>query len=99
MKVSDFDYHLPKRLIADFPTPVRSESRLLCLNPESGQTKHKVFNEITDLINPGDLLVFNDTRVIPARLFGQKESGGRFEALIERMRGGNQALAQIKLSK
>ncbi|MFT4748733.1 MAG: S-adenosylmethionine:tRNA ribosyltransferase-isomerase [Pseudohongiellaceae bacterium] len=99
MKVSDFDYHLPKRLIADFPTPVRSESRLLCLNPESGQTKHKVFNEITDLINPGDLLVFNDTRVIPARLFGQKESGGRFEALIERMRGDNQALAQIKLSK
>lgn len=99
MKVSEFDYHLPKRLIADFPTAVRSESRMLCLNADSGATSHKVFNEITNLLNPGDLLVFNDTRVIPARLFGRKESGGQFEALIERMRGDNQALMQIKLSK
>lgn len=99
MKVSEFDYHLPKRLIADFPTAVRSESRLLCLNAKSGKTSHKVFNEITKLLNPGDLLVFNDTRVIPARLFGRKESGGQFEALIERMRGDNQALMQIKVSK
>lgn len=69
------------------------------MNSQSGFTSHKVFNEITSLLNPGDLLVFNDTRVIPARLFGHKESGGAFEALIERMRGDNQALAQIKLSK
>lgn len=99
MKVSDFDYHLPKRLIAEFPTAVRSESKLLCMNADTGETENRVFKDIASLLKAGDLLVFNDTRVIPARLYGQKESGGRFEALIERMRGDNQALAQLKLSK
>jgi S-adenosylmethionine:tRNA ribosyltransferase-isomerase len=99
MKVSDFDYHLPSRLIAHYPAETRSSSKLLHLDRETGALQHYVFNQLLDLINPDDLLIFNDTKVIPARLFGRKDSGGRFEALIERVADGNQLITQIKLSK
>ena len=99
MKVSDFEYHLPSRLIAHYPAESRSDSKLLQLDVPTGALHHHVFKELVDLLNPGDLLVFNDTKVIPARLFGRKESGGRFEALIERVADGNQLITQIKLSK
>jgi len=99
MKVSDFEYHLPSRLIAHYPAESRSGSKLLHLDVPTGAIEHKVFKDLVELINPGDLLVFNDTKVIPARLFGRKESGGSFEALIERVADGNQLITQIKLSK
>lgn len=99
MKVSDFEYHLPPRLIAHYPAESRSESRLLHLDMTNGALRHHVFKQLIDLVNPGDLLIFNDTKVIPARLFGHKESGGRFEALIERVVDDNQLITQIKLSK
>jgi S-adenosylmethionine:tRNA ribosyltransferase-isomerase len=99
MKVSDFEYHLPSRLIAHYPAESRSGSKLLHLDLSAGALQHYVFKQLVDLLNPGDLLIFNDTKVIPARLFGRKESGGRFEALIERVADGNQLITQIKLSK
>ncbi len=99
MKVSDFDYHLPSRLIAHYPAETRSSSKLLHLDAQTGALQHYVFSQLLDLINPLDLLIFNDTKVIPARLFGRKDSGGRFEALIERVADGNQLVTQIKLSK
>jgi S-adenosylmethionine:tRNA ribosyltransferase-isomerase len=72
---------------------------LLHLDVPTGSLQHYVFKQLVDLLNQGDLLIFNDTKVIPARLFGRKESGGRFEALIERVADGNELITQIKLSK
>ena len=83
MKVSDFHYDLPDELIARYPLEQRSASRLLTLDGPTGATAHRQFRDLLDLVNPGDLLVFNNTRVIPARLFGQKETGGRLEILGE----------------
>jgi len=97
MKTSDFHFDLPDELIARYPQAVRSSSRLLCL--QDGQLEHKVFTDILELIQPGDLMVFNNTRVIPARLFGQKESGGKLEALIERVTSDSTALSHIKCSR
>jgi S-adenosylmethionine:tRNA ribosyltransferase-isomerase len=94
-----FAYHLPEELIAFAPAVERSTSRLLCLDGSSGALAHRQFNELTGLLNPGDLLVFNNTRVIPARLFGHKASGGKVEILIERLLPGGEALAQLRASK
>ncbi len=99
MKVSDFDYHLPSRLIAHHPAETRSSSKLLHLDANTGGLQHRVFHELVSLLNPNDLLIFNDTKVIPARLFGCKESGGKFEALIERVVDNNELITQLRLSK
>ena len=99
MKRSDFSYHLPPELIAQHPLPERSASRLLCLDGETGQILHKQFHQLTELLSPGDLLVFNNTRVIPARLWGRKETGGRLEILVERITGEYTALVHIRCSK
>src|SRR5690242_7957264 len=93
MRLDDFDYDLPPELIARFPLPERSQSRLLCLDG------HRQFKDVVDLIHPGDLLVFNDTKVIPARLLGHKTTGGQVEVLVERILHHNQMLAMLKVSK
>ena len=99
MKKSDFHYDLPPELIAQAPLAERSASRLLVVPPAPAPLQDRHFRDLLDLLAPGDLLVFNDTRVIPARLFGQKATGGRVEILIERLLGGNQARAQLGVSK
>jgi S-adenosylmethionine:tRNA ribosyltransferase-isomerase len=96
MKTSDFDYPFDENLIALEPLAERSASRLLCLNKNTGQITHKKFTDILDFINPNDLLVFNDTKVIPARLNGTKHSGGYMNMLIERVMSDTHALAQMK---
>jgi S-adenosylmethionine:tRNA ribosyltransferase-isomerase len=99
MQLSDFDYQLPDDLIARYPAEIRSASRLLCLDRHSGVVSHHVFRQIVEMINPGDLLIFNDTRVLAARLFGHKATGGRVEVLVERLMPDSQALVQIRASK
>jgi len=99
MKLSDFSFTLPEHLIAKYPTPDRTASRLLHLNGTTGDVNHKQFQQMLDLVEPGDLLVFNNTRVIPARLLGQKASGGKVEVLIERIVDDNNALAHVRASK
>ena len=96
---SDFHFDLPEELIAQQPPEKRGDSRLLCLDKDSGEYRDQVFADLPDLIHPGDLLVFNNTRVIPARLFGQKETGGKVEILIERLLSDTRALTQIRASK
>jgi S-adenosylmethionine:tRNA ribosyltransferase-isomerase len=97
MQTRDFDYHLPERLIAQYPLPQRSASRLLQLGPEG--VSERVFGDLVGLLQPGDLLVFNDTRVIPARLHGYKASGGRVEILVERLLDEHRVLAHVRASK
>ena len=99
MKLSDFHFVLPEELIARYPTEKRSSSRLLQLNGNSGEITHKQFTDIVELIDEGDLLIFNNTRVIPARLLGQKESGGKVEVLIERVLDEHRVLAHVRASK
>lgn len=99
MQLSDFTYFLPDELIAHYPMEQRSQSRLLGLNAESGEIVHQRFTDLIDHLTADDLLVFNDTRVIPARLFGRKRSGGKVEVMIERMLENNCMLAQIRASK
>ena len=99
MKVADFSFELPNELIARYPNAERSASRLLTLNGNSGEINHKQFTDIVDLLAAGDLLVFNDTRVIPARMFGQKESGGKLEVLVERILDEKRFLAHVRCSK
>src|SRR5690606_37548369 len=99
LRESDFHYHLPAELIAQAPLPERSASRLLLVPPAPAPFADHVVRDLPALLEPGDLLVFNDTRVIPARLHGQKDSGGRVEILIERMLPGNEARAQVGASK
>ncbi|OAA91864.1 tRNA preQ1(34) S-adenosylmethionine ribosyltransferase-isomerase QueA [Clostridium ljungdahlii] len=83
MKVTDFDFYLPEELIAQHPLMQRDEARLMVLDKETGDIEHKVFKDILDYLNPGDCLVLNDTRVLPARLIGAKEgSGGKMEILL-----------------
>ena len=79
MHISEFDYQLPSELIAQRPLAQRSASRLLCLNKKTGEIEHRKFSDILNFLSANDLLVFNDTKVIPARLFGQKLSGGKVE--------------------
>lgn len=99
MKVSDFQYDLPGELIAQQPLPERSASRLLCMSRATGEYRDAMFTDLPELLEPGDLLVFNDTRVIPARLFTRKETGGRVEVLVERLTGERAALVQLRASK
>ena len=99
MKKSDFHYDLPPGLIAQAPLPERSASRLLVAPPAPAPFSDMGIRDLPQLLQPGDLLVFNDTRVIPARLFGTKATGGRVEILIERLLPGNEARAQIGASK
>jgi len=82
MKLSDFYYNLPKELIAQYPAQKRDESRLLVLRKDTGTIEHRIFKEIVEYLNPGDLLVLNNTKVLPARLMGRKETGGKVEALV-----------------
>lgn len=99
MQLSDFQYDLPSELIARYPLDKRSASRLLCLDGNNGNLKHGQFKDLIDLILPNDLLVFNNTRVIAARLMGKKESGGRIELLVERILDDHSILAHIRASK
>lgn len=99
MKKSDFHFELPEALIAQAPLPERSASRLLVVPPGDAPFADRHVRDLPEFLQPGDLLVFNDTRVIPARLFGQKESGGRVEILIERLLPDNAARAQVGASK
>ena len=99
MKKSDFNYPLPDALIAQKPLAERDASRLLCMNRDTGQLADRQFSGFIDLIEKRDLLVFNDTKVIPARLFGKKQSGGKVEILIERILDENHAIAHVRASK
>ncbi|MCZ6717430.1 MAG: S-adenosylmethionine:tRNA ribosyltransferase-isomerase, partial [Gammaproteobacteria bacterium] len=99
MQLADFDYDLPQSLIAQEPPDRRGASRLLCLDGANGELLDRLFSDIRDLLRQGDLLVLNDTRVIPARLTGQKESGGRCEVLVERIIDTDRATAQVRASK
>jgi S-adenosylmethionine:tRNA ribosyltransferase-isomerase len=97
MNISDFDYTLPEELIAHYPAKERTASRLLVLNGQ--ETLDKRFIELTDYLRPNDCLIFNNTRVMPARLFGQKASGGKIECLIERVLTDKLALSHVRASK
>ena len=99
LKKSDFHFDLPPELIAQRPLPQRTASRLLVLDGASGCVTDRQFTELPQLLSAGDLLVFNDTRVLAARLFGTKDTGGRIELLIERLLDGQRALAQCRASK
>jgi S-adenosylmethionine:tRNA ribosyltransferase-isomerase len=99
MQTKDFSYPLPPELIAKEPLPERSASRLLVLEGKSGRIEDKHFGAIVELLGAEDLLVFNDTRVIPARLYGRKESGGRVEILVERLLAKDTALCHVRASK
>mgnify|MGYP002672805651 FL=1 len=99
MLKKDFFFDLPEELIAKYPSLERTHSRLLCLDGKSGALSEGHFYDVLELVKPGDLLVFNNTRVIPARLFGHKETGGHFELLIERVLGEHNALVHLKSSK
>ncbi len=99
MKTSDFSFELPDHLIARHPAAERSASRLLVFDPQQQQIDDRIFRDIESLIEPGDLLVFNNTRVIPARLFGEKASGGKLEALIERVVSEHEVLAHVRSSR
>lgn len=99
MRLSDFDYQLPEALIAQAPLSERNASRLLLVDPVNQLIKDQQFTELGSHLNPGDLLVFNNTRVIPARLFGQKESGGKVEVMVERVLDEQTLLAHVRASK
>jgi S-adenosylmethionine:tRNA ribosyltransferase-isomerase len=99
MQRADFHYELPEELIARYPSEQRSDCRLLCVDGRSGELAHRRFTDLLELLDPGDLLVFNDTRVIPARLHGQKASGGRVEMLLERPLDAHRGLVHLRSSK
>jgi len=99
MRRSDFHFDLPDDLIAQYPSPDRGASRLLCLDGNSGELADRQFRDLPGLLQAGDLLVFNDTRVIPARLFGRKASGGQVEVLVERVLSPTRVLAHVRASK
>ncbi len=99
MKITDFQFDLPDHLIAQHPLPERSASRLLSLDRASGGLSDRRFADLPQLLQPEDLLVFNNTRVIPARLWAAKASGGRVEILLERVLDGRMALAQLRANR
>ncbi|EWS68451.1 S-adenosylmethionine tRNA ribosyltransferase [Vibrio vulnificus] len=99
MQVSDFHFDLPDELIARYPQSERTASRLLQLNGNTGAVKDGSFKDVLELVQAGDLVVFNNTRVIPARMFGRKESGGKLEVLVERMLDEKRFLAHVRSSK
>ncbi len=98
MKRSDFHYDLPEHLIAHYPLPERTGSRLLCLD-SSGSVQHRQFTDLREELEEGDLLVFNNTRVIPARLWARKPTGGHVEILVERLLDERRCLAHVRASK
>ena len=98
--LNDFDFELPPELIAQHPAPERSSSRLLDASAvDEAGPEDRVFQDLPALLQAGDLLVFNDTKVINARLFGEKPTGGKLELLVERVLGGNQVAAHMRVSK
>tara|TARA_Y100001934_G_C12208875_1_gene705019 strand:- start:59 stop:1087 length:1029 start_codon:yes stop_codon:yes gene_type:complete len=99
VEVAQFDFDLPAELIAQHPPALRGDSRLLCLDRETGQLADAMFADVEDFLHEGDLLVVNNTRVITARLHGQKDSGGKVELLVERVIGKHRMLAQLRASK
>lgn len=99
MNTQDFYFDLPADLIAQYPLAQRSDSRLLTYHRQMGEYGHHQFKDIADFLKPGDLLVMNDSKVIPARLYGQKSTGGKVELLVERITGEDTFLAHIKASK
>jgi S-adenosylmethionine:tRNA ribosyltransferase-isomerase len=99
MKTEDFYFDLPQELIAQYPLPNRSDSRLLSYNRQQNSYEHFQFHQLPNLLEAGDLLVMNNSKVIPARFYGKKESGGRVEFLLERIQDDNHFLAHIKASK
>lgn len=98
MKLDDFDYGLPPELIAQYPAAERAASRLLHLDGSTGALRDLQFRDIVELVRPGDVMVFNDTRVIKARLTGRKKTGGKIEVLVERVLSRDQVLAQVRAS-
>ncbi|MFH1209012.1 MAG: tRNA preQ1(34) S-adenosylmethionine ribosyltransferase-isomerase QueA [Candidatus Omnitrophota bacterium] len=96
MRLSDLDYPLPKEKIALFPTKDRPAAKLLCVDRASGVCSHKIFRDLAELLNPTDLLVLNNTKVLPARLFGEKPTGGKIEALLLKKLDGNTWEALLK---
>jgi len=99
MRVADFSFELPEHLIARYPKAQRTASRLMALDGNNGEISHQHFPDILEHLQAGDLLVFNNTRVIPARMFGQKASGGKLEVLVERILDEHSVLAHIRCSK
>jgi S-adenosylmethionine:tRNA ribosyltransferase-isomerase len=99
MRTEDFNFYLPDALIAQHPTSERNASRLLKLDGNTGELSDAMFKQLTDYLDAGDLLVFNDTRVIKARLFGQKQSGGQIELMVERVLDQQHVLAHIRASR
>ena len=99
MRRSDFSYHLPPELIAQHPPEERAAGRMLWVDGKNGWFEDRMFRELPDRLRPGDVLVFNDTRVIPARLFGEKATGGKIEVLVERITGPRTALAHCRAAK
>lgn len=99
MKVSDFQFELPERLIAQYPLTERSASRMLHLERGSGRLHDRQFTDLPDLLQAGDLLVFNNTRVIPARLWARKISGGRVEVMLERVVSDREAVVQMRVNR
>lgn len=99
MQRADFSYELPEELIARYPSEQRSDCRLLHVDAQDGSLAHRRFTDLLEILEPGDLLVFNDTRVIPARLHGQKASGGKVEMLLERPLDAYRGLAHLRSSK
>ncbi|OHU86330.1 MULTISPECIES: tRNA preQ1(34) S-adenosylmethionine ribosyltransferase-isomerase QueA [Pseudoalteromonas] len=99
MRVADFSFELPDELIARHPKKERSSSRLLALDGDSGEISHKVFTDILEMLQPNDIMIFNNTKVIPARMFGQKSTGGKVEVLVERVLDEHRVLAHIRSSK
>jgi S-adenosylmethionine:tRNA ribosyltransferase-isomerase len=98
MKIQDFDFELPPELIAQFPAEQRAGSRMLCLDGLTGITQDALFADLPRFVRPGDVMVFNDTRVIKARLFGVKDTGGKVEVMVERVLDRERALAVMRAS-
>lgn len=99
MQVKDFHFDLPEELIASYPLAQRTASRLLCMDGNTGELAHRHFSDVLELLTPDDLVVFNNTRVIPARLFGEKASGGKVEVLVERVLDQHRVLAHVRSSR
>lgn len=99
LTTDDFDYELPNELIAHQPIPLRDQSRLLVMSRISDQLQDGVFTDLVNWLHPGDLMILNDTKVFPARLFAQKQSGGKVEILAERINSNQQVKAQIKSNR
>ncbi|GMM85696.1 tRNA preQ1(34) S-adenosylmethionine ribosyltransferase-isomerase QueA [Pseudoalteromonas sp. MTN2-4] len=99
MRVADFSFELPDELIARHPMADRTASRLLTLDGNTGELGHKIFKDLIDFLNPNDLMIFNNTKVIPARMYGQKSTGGKVEVLVERVVDEQRVLAHVRSSK